>query len=69
MSPPKLNDWSTIEDDPCESEKQEVGYPETKDIRSVSGNHWSDSMCRHPNGVVFSIEVMLQRDMSFPVDE
>ena len=27
--PSKLKDLSTTEDDPCEPETQEVGYPET----------------------------------------
>ena len=25
--PSKLNDWSTTEDDPCEPETEEVGFP------------------------------------------
>ena len=64
--PSKLNDWSTTEDDPCEPETEEVGYPETEDILSVSRYHWSDLMCRQPNGIAFSIEAMLSKLHELP---
>ena len=63
-----MNDWSTTEDDPCEPETQEVGYPETGDICSDFRYPWSDS--RADNLMVSSslVKPCFQSDMSFPAD-